>query len=71
MYQQVYTFSGGKVKMVANPQFNTMKNSYEVTFDVTSDIRPAVDDKEIGGVRYSFVKIAAIAGMDVNTTVGE
>ena len=36
---QVYIFSGGKLKPVANPQYTNIKNGYEITFDLQSTIQ--------------------------------
>ena len=67
--QSVYTFSGGKLKVVANKQFSSLKNNYELTFDTNSDIRPCADDEGIKSVQYNFVKIADLASIEANQMV--
>jgi replication factor A1 len=66
--QQVYTFSGGRLK-VGDRKFSTIKNDYELTFDANSDIKPVANDSDIKSMNYNFVKIATIANKEVNTTV--
>ncbi len=63
-------FSNGKVKAVTNSSFTTIKNPYEITFDTSSDIRPA-PDTNIGPLRFSFVKIADLVNKDNNALVGK
>lgn len=70
--QGVYTFSGGKLKIVSNQQYSNIKNPYELTFDVHSEIRPAAEDGAIRSTAaYHFVKIANIGNMETNKLVGE
>lgn len=66
--QQVYTFSGGRLK-VGDRKYSTIKNDYELTFDATSEIRPVANDSEIKSMSYNFVKIAEVANKDVNSIV--
>lgn len=66
--QQVYTFSGGRLK-VGDRKFSTIKNDYELTFDANSEIRPVANDSDIKTMSYNFVKIADIASKDVNASV--
>jgi replication factor A1 len=66
--QQVYTFSGGRLK-VGDRKFSTIKNDYELTFDANSEIKPVANDSEIKSMNYNFVKIATIANKEVNATV--
>ena len=67
--QSVYTFSGGKLKVVTNKQFSSLKNNYELTFDTNSDIRPCADDEGIKSIQYNFVKIADLASIEANQMV--
>jgi replication factor A1 len=67
--QSVYTFSGGKLKVVTNKQFTSIKNNYELTFDSNSDIRPSLDEDGIKTIQYNFVKIADIANVEVNQLI--
>lgn len=66
--QQVYTFSGGRLK-VGDRKYSTIKNDYELTFDANSEIRPVANDNEIKSMSYSFVKIGDIANKEVNAIV--
>lgn len=63
---KAYCFSGGKLKVVTNTQYTTFKNNYELTFDVTSDIRPALDDDSIKKATFKFVKISQIGALETN-----
>eukprot|EP01031_Cornospumella_fuschlensis_P025575 gene25575-30881_t len=38
---KVYTFSNGQVKLAGNRQFSQIKNQYELTFNLNSEISPA------------------------------
>lgn len=66
---KVYTFSGGSLKVVANNNYSRIKNPYELTFDVRSDIRPAVDDMHIKAQTYEFVKISELQNMEPGAIV--
>jgi len=66
---QVYTFSGGQLKLVQNKQFNNLKNQYEITFSPQSEIRAVVDDTNIKNQTYSFVKINTLNDLEINSTV--
>jgi replication factor A1 len=59
---QVYTFSGGRLK-VANMQYNTCKSQFEITFDHNSEIHLQGDAEEIQEC-YDFVKIASLSEME-------
>ena len=43
---QVYTFSGGQVKM-ANMRFSSIKNDYSLVFDCHATIKETGDDENI------------------------
>eukprot|EP00753_Platysulcus_tardus_P008232 PLAT1583.2.p1 GENE.PLAT1583.2~~PLAT1583.2.p1 ORF type:complete len:634 (-),score=376.92 PLAT1583.2:84-1985(-) len=58
----VYYFSGGRLK-ASNPRFSSIKNDYELTFDVHSDIRPAADDGGIKHMQFNFTPLDALAGL--------
>lgn len=62
---RVYLFSGGKLKPVGNTVYNTLKNGYEITFDVGSSIQPSDDEGDIKTQCYNFVKLADIGGDDM------
>lgn len=61
---KAYLFSGGKLKVVTNPQYSTIKNNYELTFDVSSEIRFSQDDDGIKKATFKFTKIAQIANLE-------
>lgn len=61
---QVYTFSGGQLKAVANKAYSHIKNNYEITFDSRSEIVQTVDDLPIKEASYSFVKIDSIQNIE-------
>lgn len=64
----VYLFSDGRVK-VANKQFTSIKNEYELSFDKSSHILPVPDSDEIAKINVDPVPIASIANMDVKQSV--
>ena len=66
--QQVYTFSGGRLK-VGDKKYTTIKNDYELTFDANSEIHPVSDDSDIKTMSYAFVKIGSVGTKEVNSTV--
>ena len=53
---QVYTISGGKLK-IANRQYTSIKNNYEITFDRSTEIHPCEDETSIKNASYNFVKV--------------
>lgn len=67
--QQVYTFSGGTLKLVQNRQYTNIKNQYELTFGVHSAIMAASEDAGIQKQHYKFVKISTIAEAEVGATI--
>ena len=69
MLYQVYTFSQGKLKVVTNKQFTTIKNNYELTFDNNSEIKPCQDTADIKSYSFNFVPIANLANCEINHLV--
>lgn len=66
---QVYTFSGGRVK-VANMQYNTCKSNFEITFDQNSEIHKVDDVGDIQKNLYNFVEsIAHIESVEANKMI--
>lgn len=65
----MYTFSGGQLKLVQNKQYNNLKNPYEITFSVQSEIRAVTDDTDIKVQTFSFVQIATLNDVEVNVSV--
>jgi replication factor A1 len=65
---QVYTFSGGKLK-VANTQYNTCKCAYEITFDQNSEIHLVDDTGEIQSQLFDFCKIADVEAIEQGKSV--
>lgn len=64
----IYTFSGGRMK-VANPQYNSCKSQYEITFDANAEIHLQNDDGEIQAQLYDFVKLAALEDTEAGKVV--
>ena len=59
------------MKVSTSAQFSSIKHQYEITFDMSSDIRPVLEgDSTIENVSYNFVKIKDIESMPVNQTIG-
>jgi replication factor A1 len=48
--------TGGRLK-VAQKQYSSIRNDYEITFDTQSDIRPVEDDHKIQIAQYNFRKV--------------
>jgi len=65
---QVYTFSGGRLK-VANPQWNNCKCQFEVTFDQNAEIHAINDDATIQHNIFEFKKIADLENIEPNKNV--
>lgn len=65
----MYTFSGGKLKPVQNKQYTHIKNNYEITFDLGTEIHPCAEDSSIKSQTYSFVKIGDLAHAAENSVV--
>lgn len=69
---QVYTFSGGRLK-VANMQYNTCKSNYEITFDQNSEIHMdnSADAQRLSSAAplYEFTKIEAIEQVAEKTSI--
>jgi replication factor A1 len=65
---QVYTFSGGKVKL-ANKSFSQVAHDYELTFDNNSEVVQCQDDGGISMVQLHRCMIADLATQAVNAMV--
>lgn len=52
-----------------NRQYTNIKNSYEITFNQNSEIRPAANDIAIKSQSYSFVKLNAVGSADVGSSI--
>ena len=65
---QVYTFSGGRLK-AANLQYNNCKSSFEITFDQNSEICKEDDTGEIMQQSYSFIPIASLENTEAGKAV--
>ena len=63
---KVYRITGGRIK-IANPNYNTCKSEFEITFDQNTEIHEDQDDATIATQDYSFVKIADL----VNVPAGQ
>ncbi len=69
MEGQVYTFSGGVLKIVQNRQYTTIKNQYEITFNQNSEIKAASEDSAIKSMSFNFVKLNSIGTLEVGSTI--
>ncbi len=65
---RVYTFSNGRLK-VAQKQFSSIRNEYEITFGADAEINEASDDGGIQKAVYSFKKINQLEETAPNATV--
>jgi hypothetical protein len=65
----VYTFSQGKLKIVTNKQYTTIKNNYELTFDQNSEIKPCQDTADIKAYSFNFVPIDHLVNIEPNHMV--
>ncbi len=59
---QVYTFSGGQVKL-ANKKYTSIKNDYCLTFDYSTVIEKCADDAQIKGDGFSFTSLEGIEAL--------
>ena len=65
---QVYTFTGGSVK-IANSKYTSVKNDYNIIFDRTTVIQLSEDDHKIKNQGFSFVTIEDINDFEQLRTV--
>ncbi|XP_061787284.2 replication protein A 70 kDa DNA-binding subunit-like isoform X2 [Nerophis lumbriciformis] len=65
---QVYLISKGSLK-VANKQYNTLNNNYEMTLNANSLIVPCQDGQGVPTVRCDFVPIAQLENTHADTIV--
>ena len=66
---KVYRIRGGSLKS-ANPKFNTLKNTYEISFVETTEVTPVDDNASIPDIKFSFKQLSQLEAMDVsNATV--
>lgn len=63
-----FAFSNGNVK-VANKQFNTTNNRYELTFDRDSVVEEVEDAADIAAYKFSFVDLRTLASKTLPCTV--
>jgi replication factor A1 len=57
------------LKVVQNRQYSAIKNPYEITFNINSEIYAAHDDIQERAPVYNFVPISTLAMVDPNATV--
>ncbi|GLD46505.1 replication protein A 70 kDa DNA-binding subunit isoform X1 [Lates japonicus] len=67
---QVYYISKATLK-VANKQYTTLKNDYEMTLHAHSSIVPCDDGQDIPTVHCDFVPIAELENRDKDTIIGK
>ena len=66
---KVYRIRGGSLK-AANAKFNTLKNTYEISFSETTEVTPVDDNASIPDIKFSFKQLSQLEAMDVsNATV--
>jgi replication factor A1 len=66
---QVYFFSGGKIKIVVNKSYTNIKNNYEINFDMSTEIRPCINDQSIKEQNFNFVLISKLFDIEPNSFV--
>ncbi len=66
---QVYYFTGGRVKLSTKNAFNNIKNPYELDIGVGASVIPCLDDSSIKSQHYSIVMIRDVNSCEVNTTI--
>jgi len=65
---QVYTFSGGKLK-TANMQYNTCKSGLEISMDQNAEIHLVGNDSSIQQQQFDVTKIANLEAIEPNAYV--
>ena len=65
---QVYTFSGGQIKL-ANKRYTSIKNDYCITFGMETVIEKCANDAHIKTESFSFSKLDQIENMMGNVTI--
>lgn len=66
----MYYISKGTLK-IANKQFTSLKNDYEMTLNGDSSIIPCDDAHDVPMVQCDFVSIADLDARDKDAIVGE
>lgn len=64
----MYTFSNGAIK-VANKRYTSIKNDYCITFDSTTVIKDAGEDRGIKGDGFSFTPLKDIESIHQQCTI--
>lgn len=67
---QVYYISKATLK-VANKQYTTLKNDYEMTLNSYSSVVPCDDSQGIPTVQCDFVPIAELENRDKDAIIGK
>lgn len=67
---QVYYISKGNLK-IANKQFSSLKNDYEMTLNGETSIIPCEDSADVPMVQCDFVSIADLESREKDSVVGE
>lgn len=68
--RQVYYISKGTLK-IANKQFSSLKNDYEMTLNGDTSIIPCEDSQDVPMVQCEFVSIADLESREKDSIVGE
>lgn len=66
---KVYYISKGIVKM-ANKQYSTLNNDYELTFGSETTVVPCADEVAVPQVTYKFVPINEVSKCEVGSLIG-
>lgn len=56
---------------LANKQFNSLNNDYEMTFCNETVVQPCYDEVSVPKVNYNFITINKISDCNVNDMIGE
>lgn len=67
---QVYYISKGTLK-IANKQYTSLKNDYEMTLNGESTIIPCDDTQDVPMVQCNFVSVADLETRDKDAIVGK
>lgn len=67
---QVYYISKASLK-IANKQYTSVKNDYEMTLNGESTIIPCEDNCDVPMMQYDFVTIGDLENREKDATVGK
>lgn len=70
IHVQVFYISKGSLK-IANKQYSSLKNDYEMTLNGESTIIPCEDTQDVPMVQCNFVSIADLQAREKDTILGK